>query len=102
MSKDLWVTADGTWGTNGIKRFDTTNWQPEDWDRLDNEMDWLKLDLATKITKKRNKQAQEKLINDLQQIPIRTFIIGTDGSLAEEERAFNCPSGDPNCWLCNE
>lgn len=104
MSKasKLFVTEYGSWGMEHFEIFDTTHWREKDFDRLDAESDFDKLALARKITKKRNKQAQEKLINDLQQIPIRTFIIGTDGSLTEEEKAFNCPSGDPNCWLCNE
>jgi len=86
MSKDLWVSADGSWGVNEVKKFDTTNWQDKDWDRLDEECDSLKLALAKYITRKRNKQAKKQAkaqewckAFDAQFPDVRTFIIGEDG-----------------------
>ena len=98
--KDLWVSADGSWGVNEVKKFDTTNWQDKDWDRLDAECDRDKLALAKYITRKRNKQAKKKLINGLQGMEVRTFIIGEDGSVTEEiEGNAVCPLED-NCITC--
>lgn len=77
--KDLWVSADGSWGVNEVKQFDTTNWKDKDWDRLDGEPDSHKLGFAKYITRKRNKQAKKRLINEWQFGPVRTFIIGDDG-----------------------
>jgi hypothetical protein len=94
--KDLWVSADGSWGVNQVKKFDTTNWLDKDWDRLDAECDRDKLKLAKYITRKRNKQAKRaqeaqewtSRFNpdgwpvdpfDLQFPEVRTFIIGPDG-----------------------
>jgi hypothetical protein len=86
MSKDLWVSADGSWGVNTVKKFDTTNWLDKDWDRLDAECDRDKLKLAKYITRKRDKQAkkageaQEWASSFDAQFPeVRTFIIGPDG-----------------------
>lgn len=94
--KDLWVSADGSWGVNEVKKFDTTNWQDNDWDRLDGACDAEKLSLAKYITRKRNKQAKklaESIIRDCQSIPIRTFIIGPDGKVAEGLPSSLCPCG---------
>jgi hypothetical protein len=79
--KDLWVSADGSWGVNEIKKFDTTNWQDKDWDRLDGECDSNKLALAKYITRKRNKQAKKAsdLIDRFLTMDVRTFIISEDG-----------------------
>ena len=79
--KDLWVSADGSWGVNEVKKFDTTNWEDKDWDRLDAECDRDKLALAKYITRKRNKQAKktQAFIDGYQAIDVRTFIIGPDG-----------------------
>lgn len=85
--KDLWVSADGSWGMNEVKKFNTTNWRDNDWDRLDSEPDSDKLAFAKYITRKRNKQAKklaESIIRDYQEIPVRTFIIGSDGKIAED------------------
>lgn len=86
MPKDLWVSADGSWGVNQVKKFDTTNWLDKDWDRLDAECDRDKLKLAKYITRKRNKQAKRaREVQewtspfDLQFPEVRTFIIGPDG-----------------------
>jgi hypothetical protein len=84
--KDLWVSADGSWGVNQVKKFDTTNWLDKDWDRLDAECDRDKLKLAKYITRKRNKQAKRAQEAqawcgsfDAQFPEVRTFIIGEDG-----------------------
>jgi hypothetical protein len=79
--KDLWVSADGSWGMNEVKKFDTTNWLDKDWDRLDAECDRDKLKLAKYITRKRDKQAKktQALIDGLQTMEVRTFIISEDG-----------------------
>jgi hypothetical protein len=89
--KDLWVSADGSWGVNQVKKFDTTNWLDKDWDRLDAECDRDKLKLAKYITRKRDKQAKKFWELEAQaladrassfdaQFPeVRTFIIGEDG-----------------------
>lgn len=82
--KDLWVSADGSWGVNEVKKFDTTNWQDKDWDRLDGECDHDKLKFAKYITRKRNKQAKksgnlDQFLRDALDIDIRTFIISEDG-----------------------
>lgn len=89
--KNLWVSADGSWGVNEVKKFDTTNWQDKDWDRLDAECDRDKLKLAKYITRKRDKQAKklaESIIRDFDATisdfdamfpEVRTFIIGPDG-----------------------
>ena len=84
--KNLWVSADGSWGVNEVKKFDTTNWLDKDWDRLDAECDRDKLALAKYITRKRNKQAKkaqkaQEWCNsfDAQFPEVRTFIIGPDG-----------------------
>ena len=86
MSKDLWVSADGSWGVNQVKKFDTTNWRDNDWDRLDAECDRDKLALAKYITRKRNKQAKKSTeaqewcsAFDAMFPEVRTFIIGPDG-----------------------
>lgn len=93
MSKDLWVSADGSWGLSSFKKFDTTNWRDNDWDRLDSEPDSEKLAFAKYITRKRDKQAKKlakSIIRDYEaqqwcsafdaQFPeVRTFIIGPDG-----------------------
>jgi hypothetical protein len=86
MSKDLWVSADGSWGVNKVEKFDTTNWQDKDWDRLDAECDSLKLSLAKYITRKRNRQAKkvQALVDGFQATEVRTFIIGNDGSIIED------------------
>lgn len=90
MSKDLWVSADGSWGLSSFKKFDTTNWRDNDWDRLDSEPDSEKLAFAKYITRKRDKQAKKlakSIIRDYEamaSMPIRTFIIGEDGSIAED------------------
>lgn len=94
MSKNLWVSADGSWGVNEVKKFDTTNWQDKDWDRLDAECDRDKLALAKYITRKRNKQAKKstelaRKLSDWRSDPAlatytRTFIIGDDGKVTEE------------------
>lgn len=105
MSKasKLFVTEYGTWGMEHFEIFETDNWKEKDFDRLDEASDFDKLALARKITAKRDNQAYKRILDSLNAMPIRTFIIGEDGSVSEEEaRAFNCPSGDPNCWLCNE
>jgi hypothetical protein len=96
--KNLWVSADGSWGVNEVKKFDTTNWQDKDWDRLDEECDSLKLSFAKYITRKRNKQAKKKLISELQSMDIRTFIIGEDGSVTEDNGGdVRC---NPPCEYC--
>jgi hypothetical protein len=84
--KDLWVSADGSWGVNQVKKFDTTNWLDKDWDRLDAECDRDKLKLAKYITRKRDKQAKKNREAqewcgsfDAQFPEVRTFIIGEDG-----------------------
>ena len=84
--KDLWVSADGSWGVNEVKKFDTTNWLDKDWDRLDAECDRDKLKLAKYITRKRNKQAKKAQgaqewcsAFDAQFPEVRTFIIRPDG-----------------------
>lgn len=84
MSKDLWVSADGSWGVNQVKKFDTTNWLDKDWDRLDAECDRDKLKLAKYITRKRDKQAKKaqearNFCALADEIEVRTFIIGPDG-----------------------
>lgn len=94
--KNLWVSADGSWGVNEVKRFDTTNWHDNDWDRLDGECDADKLAFAKYITRKRNKQAKklaESIIRDYQTIDVRTFIIGSDGKIAENLPSDTCPCG---------
>jgi hypothetical protein len=81
MGKNLYVSEYGSWGTERVELFDTTNWTDKDWEKLDGELDHAKLDLARYITRKRNKQA--KRVRDLlaaaSQIEIRTFIIDEDG-----------------------
>lgn len=80
MGKNLYVSAYGTWGTEQVELFDTTNWQDKDWDKLDAEADFDKLDLARRITRKRDKQARKRLIDELQASPIQTYVIGEDGT----------------------
>lgn len=81
MGKNLYVSVYGTWGTEQVEMFDTTNWQDKDWDKLDAEGDFTKLDFAKYITRKRNKQAKRArdLLAEMSQIEIRTFIIDEDG-----------------------
>lgn len=79
--KNLYVSVYGTWGTEQVEMFDTTNWLDKDWDKLDAENDFNKLNFAKYITRKRNKQA--KKLRDItalaSQIDVRTFIIDEDG-----------------------
>ena len=93
IHKGLWVSYDGSWGTEEVQLFDTTNWLREDWDRLDAVGDYDKLLTARHITRKRNKQARNKrLIQEEAQrimdaaslIEIRTIIIsGKENGLDE-------------------
>jgi SRSO17 transposase len=79
--KNLYVSVYGTWGTEQVEMFDTTNWLDKDWDKLDAEGDFDKLPFAKYITRKRNKQAERArdLIAQMSQVEIRTFIIDEDG-----------------------
>lgn len=78
MGKDLWVSADGSWGCNEVATFDTTNWKDKDWERLDGECDSAKLAFAKYITRKRDKQAKKRALNSWQGMEVRTFIINED------------------------
>lgn len=80
----LWVSAYGSWGTEEVQLFDTTNWLREDWDRLDEAGDFDKLLTARHITRKRNKQASkhrlameeaQRIMDAAKLIEIRTIII---------------------------
>jgi SRSO17 transposase len=79
--KNLYVSVYGTWGTEEVQMFDTTNWLDKDWDKLDAEGDFDKLPFAKYITRKRNKQAKRArdMIAQMSQVEIRTFIIDEDG-----------------------
>jgi hypothetical protein len=79
--KNLYVSAYGTWGTEQVELFDTTNWRDKDWDKLDAASDFDKLSFAKYITRKRDKQAKKAraLIEDFLSIDVRTFIIDEDG-----------------------
>ena len=83
MSKasKMFVTAYGTWGMEEFQVFNVDNWTEKDFDKLDAESDYNKLELARKITRKRNKQAKKSanLLNEWQTMEVRTFIIGPDG-----------------------
>lgn len=88
MSKasKMFVTAYGTWGMEEFQVFNVDNWTEKDFDKLDAESDYNKLELARKITRKRNKQAKkakkaQEWCNafDAQFPEVRTFIIGEDG-----------------------
>lgn len=52
--EDLWITADGTYGTGEIMLFDTGSWTDEDWQALDEAADSDKQDLAYEIDTFRN------------------------------------------------
>jgi hypothetical protein len=69
MGTKLYVSAYGTWGTEAVEIFDTSLWTSKDFDKLDAEYDFDKLELARKITKKRKKQAKKRLAE------IRTIIL---------------------------
>ena len=99
---NLWVSADGSWGCNEVKQFDTKNWKDKDWERLDGEPDSAKLAFAKYITRKRDKQAKKakkvseySKIFDAQFPEVRTFILGNDGSISEEAGKCECGCGLP-------
>lgn len=51
--KDLWVSDEGTYGTNGLVLVDTENWKDEDWLELGECSDWDRFQTAIDISKKR-------------------------------------------------
>lgn len=71
--KDLWVSADGSWGFCEVKRFNPDKWTDADWETLDNLSDNDKLKFAKSV--------------DGRPVPfgrgfvgeVRTFIIGPNG-----------------------
>lgn len=81
MSKDLWVSEDGSWGLSEVKRFDSSQWAGEDFDALDEACDYDKLKVAKRIDKKYRKQAEEyaKRFFSTQFPEVRTFIYGDNG-----------------------
>lgn len=95
---NLWVSADGSWGCNEVATFDTKNWKDKDWERLDGEPDSAKLAFAKYITRKRDKQAKKRLRNELQTMPVRTFIIEPEGGTHTFANP-SCPPED-DCRYC--
>jgi hypothetical protein len=51
--KDLWVSDEGTYGTNGIILVDTEKWIDEDWAQLEECSDWDRMQTAIDIAVKR-------------------------------------------------
>jgi hypothetical protein len=51
--KDLWVSEEGTFGTNNIILVSTENWTDEDWVELEESRDWDRLQTAIDISDKR-------------------------------------------------
>jgi len=51
--KDLWVSDEGTYGTNGLVLIDTENWTDEDWAELEESRDWDRFQTAIDISEKR-------------------------------------------------
>ena len=50
--KDLWVSDEGTYGTSNVVLVDTTNWSDEDWQELEESMDWDRLQTAVDISER--------------------------------------------------
>lgn len=84
IHKGLWICYDGSWGTEEVQLFDTSNWLREDWDRLDAAGDYDKLLTARHITRKRNKQARkqrlieqeaERIMAAARLLEVRTIIL---------------------------
>ena len=47
--KDLWVSSDGTYGTNKIVLVDTCGWTDADWEKLEDAGDNERIDVAVAI-----------------------------------------------------
>lgn len=53
-----YFATDGSYGDpNGLVILDTTDWTPEDWDNIDAESDWLRIDRALQIVKDKYHEA---------------------------------------------
>jgi hypothetical protein len=49
LHHDLWISPDGTYGTDGVLLVDTSKWSEEDWIDLEEANDNDKWDLALEI-----------------------------------------------------
>jgi hypothetical protein len=50
--KDLWVSDEGTYGSNQIVLVDTTGWTDADWEKLEDAGDSERMEVAVSIAEK--------------------------------------------------
>jgi hypothetical protein len=50
--KDLWVSDEGTYGSNQIVLVDTTGWTDADWEKLEDAGDPERMEVAVSIAEK--------------------------------------------------
>lgn len=50
--QDLWVSDEGTYGSNRIILVDTTGWTDDDWEKLEEARDWQRMDVAEELANK--------------------------------------------------
>ena len=73
---DLWVSEDGSYGSGDIAFFSTEEWTGKEFNELDEAPESEKLETAMRIHKRLTRRIAKQNLN---QIPIRVFIIDSDG-----------------------